>query len=144
MAKSARRPAPTEPVRKAVRTSEFESWSRTLNPEGQAKVEATIRRVLAGGPTLGRPLADVIHGSRVHKLKEARVDRGTRLLFAFDSNQNAVMLVGGDKTGKWNRWYGRMIDRAERLYAEHERSIGKEPHCLSQREAGRTSHQRSR
>jgi hypothetical protein len=27
------------------------------------------------------------------------------------------MLVGGDKTGKWNRWYPRNIELAERLYA---------------------------
>jgi hypothetical protein len=37
-----------------------------------------------------------------------------------------------------------MIKLAERLYADHERSIGKEPHCLSRREARRTSHHRSR
>jgi hypothetical protein len=115
-----------------------------LNAERRAKVEGALRRIIAGGPTLGRPRVDVIHGSRIHKLKEARIDRGMRVLFAFDSNQNAVMLVGGDKTGKWNRWYPRSIERAERLYDEHERSIGKEPRCLSQREAGRTSSQRSR
>jgi hypothetical protein len=86
----------------------------------------------------------VIHGSRVRKLKEARVDRGTRVLFAFDSNRSAVMLVGGDKTGKWNRWYPERIQLAERLYLEHERSIGKEARCLSRREAGRTSSQASR
>jgi pyruvate/2-oxoglutarate dehydrogenase complex dihydrolipoamide acyltransferase (E2) component len=31
------------------------------------------------------------------------------------------MLLGGDKTGKWNRWYPRNIERAKRLYDEHER-----------------------
>ena len=87
---------------------------------------------------------DVIHGSSVHKLKEARVERGIRVLFAFDSNRNAVMLVGGDKTGKWNRWYPPNIALAERLYREHERSIGKEPRCLSQRDSVRTSPARSR
>ncbi len=47
------------------------------------------------------------------RLKEARIDRGMRLLFAFDSNQNAVVLIGGDKTGKGNRWYPRKIEMAE-------------------------------
>lgn len=103
-----------------------------------------MSRVVAGGPTLGRPHVDVIHGSRLHKLKEARVDRGMRVLFAFDSNQNAVMLLGGDKTGKWKRWYPQKVRLAERLYANHERSIGKEPRCLSQREAGRAANGRSR
>jgi hypothetical protein len=136
---------PTEPrrfARKVVATGEFQRWSRTLDAERRAKVSGAISRIAAVGPTLGRPHVDVIHGSRVRKLKEGRVDRGMRVLFAFDSNQNAVMLVGGDKTGKWNRWYPQKIELAERLYADHERSIGKEPRCLSRREAGRTSHQR--
>ena len=80
----------------------------------------------------------------MRKLKEARVDRGTRVLFAFDSNRNPVMLVGGDKTGKWNRWYPQKIRLAERLYVDHERSIGKEARWLGQRDAGRTSTQISR
>lgn len=102
------------------------------------------RHILAGGPTLGRPHVDVIHGSRLHKLKEARIDRGARALFAFDSKGDAVMLVGGDKTGKWNRWYRPMIERAENLYVQHERSLGKEVQCLSHHGAGRTSSQISR
>lgn len=138
-----RRPTQHHP-RVALATGEFQRWSRTLDAERRAKVSGAIGRILAGGPTLGRPHVDVIHGSRIHKLKEARVDRGVRLLFAFDSNQNAVMLVGGDKTGTWNRWYPQKIALAERLYADHERSIGKEARCLSQREAGRRSSQRSR
>jgi len=127
-----------------VPTAEFQRWAASLTPELRAKVKGTINRVLAGGPTLGRPGVDVIHGSHLSKLKEARVDRGTRMLFAFDSNRNLVMLLGGDKTGKWNRWYPARIRLAERLYLDHERSIGKEVHCLSQREARRTSSQVSR
>lgn len=103
-----------------------------------------MKQIAVDGPTLGRPHVDVIKGSRVHKLKEARVDRGIRVLFAFDSNRNPVMLIGGDKTGKWNRWYPPMIRLAERLYLEHERNIGKEARCLTQRETHRTGSQISR
>lgn len=125
-------------------TAEFRRWSSTLDAERRSKVDGAIRGIVTGGPTRGRPHVDVIHGSRLRKLKEARVDRGIRVLFAFDSNQNVVILVGGDKTGKWNRWYPQKIQLAERLYADHERSIGKEPRCLTQREAARVSPQRSR
>lgn len=144
MAERGRQPAHPKRPREVVTTAEFQRWNRTLDDERRAKVSGAVSRIVSGGPTLGRPQVDVIHGSRVRKLKEARVDRGIRVLFAFDSNQRAVMLVGGDKTGKWNRWYPEKIRAAERLYLEHERSIGKEPRCLSQREAGRTSSQRSR
>jgi hypothetical protein len=130
--------------REILTTPEFEGWYRSLGAELKDTVGSAIARVAKEGPTLGRPRVDVIHGSRVRKLKEARVDRGTRLLFAFDSNQNLVMLVGGNKTGKWNRWYPPMIRLAERVYLDHERSIGKEARCLGRRDVGRTSSQMSR
>lgn len=119
--------SPPPRPRRVVRTDEFARWSQRLPAERQAKLEGAIRRVREGGPNLGRPHVDVIHGSKLHKLKEVRVDRGVRVLFAFDSKQDAVMLLGGDKTGKWNRWYPKMVQRAERLYREHERRNGKEP-----------------
>lgn len=125
-------------------TAEFRRWSSGLDPEQRAKLGATIARISRDGPTLGRPHVDVIRGSRIHKLKEARIDRSIRVLFAFDSNRRPVMLVGGDKAGKWNRWYPLKIRLAERLYLDHERSIGKEARWLTQREARRTSPQMSR
>lgn len=136
-----RRPIPAGEI---LATGEFERWFTALDAERRAKVAGALERIAIGGPTIGRPHVDVIHGSRVRKLKEGRIDRGTRVLFAFDSNRRAIMLVGGDKTGRWNRWYPQKIQLAERLYLEHERRIGKEPLCLSQRDAGRTSGQRSR
>jgi hypothetical protein len=138
--------SPSQPTRsrKVLRADAFDRWFTSLDVERKAKVSGALRRIALGGPTLGRPHVDVIHGSSLRKLKEARVDRGMRVLFAFDSNQDAVMLVGGDKTGKWNRWYPENVRLAERVYREHERSIGKEPRCLSQREAARTPSHRSR
>jgi hypothetical protein len=116
---------------KIVRTREFEQWFRSLSAERTNQVTAAMRRVANVGPVLGRPRVDSINGSRVHNLKELRLDDGVRVLFAFDPNRRAVMLVGGDKTGSWNRWYVRHIPIAERLYAEHLRSIGKGDRCLS-------------
>jgi hypothetical protein len=114
------------PVRRTVeRTEHFEGWEQTLHAEQRAKVAAAIARVVAGGPLMGRPHVDTLHGTSLAKLKEARVDHGTRLMFAFDSNQNVVMLLGGDKTGKWKHWYPHQIDHAKQLYADHERKNGK-------------------
>jgi hypothetical protein len=110
---------------------------RTLDTERRAKVAGAIAHMVAAGPTLGRPHVDTIHGSRVAKLKELRIDRGTRALFAFDSGRRPVMLVGGDKRGVWNRWYAPAIRTAEALYADHERRIGKEARCPSRRPAAR-------
>lgn len=137
-------PRGSRPERRLIKSTEFDRWQSSLDPERRAIVQAAIERVAEEGPTLGRPRVDVIHGSPVRKLKEARVERGVRVLFAFDSNRNAVMLVGGDKAGRWNRWYPPKVRLAERLLLDHERRIGKEPRCLSQREARSTSRPISR
>ncbi len=73
------------------------------------------------GPNLGRPYADTLKGSTVHNLKELRVPhrgRPLRVLFAFTPERTALLLVGGDKTGR-RRWYERAIRQAEAAYRHH-------------------------
>lgn len=114
-----------------VRTDEFRRWVAGLGAERRAQVEGAIHRVASIGPLLGRPRVDSIRDSRIHNLKELGIHDGVRILFAFDPNRRAVMLVGGNKTGRWDRWYHQFIPRAERLYSLHLRSIGKEDLCLT-------------
>src|SRR5207248_214925 len=51
-----------------------------------------------------------------------------RIFYAFDRERDAVLLIGGDKTGD-DRFYERMIPLAEQLFAEYLRerteAIGK-------------------
>ena len=42
-----------------------------------------------------------------------------RILYAFDSRRTAVLLLGGDKAGRWDSWYDRNVPIADRLFAEH-------------------------
>lgn len=127
----AERAAGNERVWAVVRTRDFERWFRGLDAERAIQVTAALRRVAKVGPVLGRPRVDSIKASRIRNLKELRVHGGVRVLFAFDPNRRAVMLVGGDKTGAWNRWYRQAVPNAERLYADHLRSIGKGNGCLN-------------
>ncbi len=80
-------------------------------------VTAAIDQLEADGPNLGRPLVDRIEDSKIHNLKELRPgSAGTsevRILFVFDPERQAVLLVAGDKTGRWNRWYDENIPVAE-------------------------------
>ncbi|MFE5595089.1 hypothetical protein [Streptomyces sp. NPDC056549] len=39
------------------------------------------------------------------------------MLFVFDPDRNAVILVGGDKSGNWQTWYPSAIKQAEAAYA---------------------------
>ena len=136
MAESRPQPGGAGGTWEVVRTPSYDAWLRSLGSERARQVSAAVLRVAKIGPTLGRPRVDSIRGSRVHNLKELRLSSGVRVLFAFDPNRRAVMLAGADKTGKWDRWYRKMIPVAERNYAEHLRSLGKgNQHCLSQRPA---------
>lgn len=85
-----------------------------------------IDQLRKGGPNLGRPAVDRIKRSRHHNMKELRSKgQHLRVLFIFDPNRNAVLLVGGDKTNNWKRWYERNIKRADALYDTHLRDMGK-------------------
>lgn len=55
--------------REAITTADFDRWYQGLNPELRAHVREAIDHIV------------------------------TRVLFAFDSNRNPIMLLGGDKTG---------------------------------------------
>ena len=38
-----------------------------------------------------------------------------RVLFMFDPRRQAILLLGGDKSGQWERWYIEAIPEAEGL-----------------------------
>ena len=81
------------------------------------------RQLREDGPSLGRPLVDRLKGSRIHHLKELRPgSRGRseiRIIFAFDPARSALLLLGDDKAGNWERWYRDNVPVAERLYLDY-------------------------
>jgi hypothetical protein len=104
-------------------TSEVGAWLDGLqvtDAKTADLVDDAIYALSRSGPTLGRPLVDTITGSEIKNLKELRPgSSGTseiRILFVFDPWRSAILLVAGDKSGKWTRWYTEAIPRAERLY----------------------------
>jgi hypothetical protein len=42
-----------------------------------------------------------------------------RILYAFDFRRKAILLLGGDKAGRWDTWYDQNVPVADRLFAEH-------------------------
>ena len=75
------------------------------------------------GPSLGRPLADSIVGSTYRNMKELRTGSSgrseVRILFAFDPERKAILLVAGDKAGNWQKWYRTNIPLADERYRQH-------------------------
>ncbi|WP_322762142.1 type II toxin-antitoxin system RelE/ParE family toxin [Frankia sp. Cr2] len=92
-------------------------------PHSADLVEDAIDRLALAGPTLGRPLVDRIKNARHHNMKELRPgSAGTseiRILFAFDPVRRAVLLIAGDKSGNWQRWYKTAIPTADERYDRH-------------------------
>jgi hypothetical protein len=102
-----------------------ETWFLKLcesDPATAALVEHAIDRLAEAGPGLGRPLVDTLEHSRLSNLKELRPgSRGRseiRILLVFDPDRQAILLVAGDKAGRWSRWYQEAIPLAERRYAD--------------------------
>jgi hypothetical protein len=106
-------------------TDEFEQWWATLEEEEQEAIDAAVELLQERGPALGRPLADNVHQSRHANMKELRPVQAIRILFAFDPRRVAILLIGGDKRGTWNRWYDEMVPIADALYDQHLAETGK-------------------
>jgi len=103
-------------------TDEFEEWFVYLDRRVRACIIAVVEMLVEEGPQLGRPHADRISGSRFHNMKELRPrgpGKNCRILFIFDPEREAILLLGGDKTDKWEVWYKEAIPEAEKLYESY-------------------------
>lgn len=109
---------------------EFDAWLDAISEASQEKVAALVRLLKQHGPSLGRPYADRIKGSKYKNLKELRptskTDEALRILFYFDKRRDAVLLVGGDKAGNWSHWYDENIPVAEQRIREHLQKLADE------------------
>ena len=91
-----------------------------LDEESYLLVAAALDELEEKGPTLGRPFVDTLKGSKHHNMKELRPLGGNiRIVFAFDPERHAILLVAGDKTGRWSEWYDTNIPIADDLYDKH-------------------------
>jgi len=102
---------------------EFQTWLESLDQETYNRVLAAADILREEGPSLGRPLVDTVKGSRFANMKELRPPapgrKTIRVLFVFDPDRQAILLVGGDKTNNWEKWYTRNIPVADARFARH-------------------------
>ena len=94
-----------------------------LAQDVQDALLATVSLLVTYGPTLGRPHADTLAGSKHANMKEPRFgadDGAWRVAFAFDPQRQAILLVAGDKAGVAQaRFYKGLITRADARFAQH-------------------------
>ncbi len=108
----------------------IEEWLKSSNDSTYDQVMAALRVLASVGPALGRPLVDTIIGSRHNNMKELRPGSSgrseVRILFAFDPTRRAVLLLAGDKQGRWDKWYRKNIPVADDRYDEHLEGLRKQ------------------
>jgi hypothetical protein len=109
-------------------SDEFGAWWEGLT-EGEQEDIAPVVNVLAElGPSLRRPYSGTIEGSRHANMKELVIQhagRPYRVLYAFDPRRNAILLIGGDKSGN-SKWYEEYVPRADKIFDEHLEQLKKE------------------
>lgn len=115
--------------------SYIETWLDNQDSVTVAHIFAAFEILEAEGPNLGRPLVDTLKHTSLKNLKEIRpVSPGEteiRILFAFDSVRQAIMLIAGDKAAgknrkeKWDGWYKTAIPKAEELFRKHQDELRK-------------------
>lgn len=102
-------------------TDEFGDWWTGLGDAERESIAVIVGLLECEGPGLRHPHTSGINGSRHEHMRELRIQhagRPYRVLFAFDPRRCAILLIGGDKTGK-DRWYEEHVPIADRLYDDH-------------------------
>jgi hypothetical protein len=100
---------------------DFAAWLARLDADLRNEILAHANLLREHGPQLGRPHVDTLEGSAFTNMKELRVQfRGDpwRILFAFDPNRAAILLVGGNKRGD-KRWYKKHLPIADERFRRH-------------------------
>lgn len=102
---------------------EFEPEFDVLDEAVQDELLARAKLLQQFGPSLGRPWADTLKGSRHANLKELRFDASNgawRVAFAFDPRRRGILLVAGDKSGtSEQRFYRALIEKADARLDSH-------------------------
>lgn len=101
-------------------TGEFEDWFMELPDLDAVAVDRVVGLLERLGVTLGHPYSSEVKGTSV-AMRELRVQSGgrpLRVFYAFDPLRQAVLLLGGEKTGD-DRFYETFVPRAEKLWMQY-------------------------
>jgi hypothetical protein len=119
----------TTPAATVYATDEFAEWYDGLEERHRERVAACVDLLEQMGITLGFPYSSAIEGSDL-ALRELRVQshgHAMRVFYAFDPRRDAIVLIGGDKTGvSKDRFYREYVPQAERILREYLAEIEEE------------------
>jgi hypothetical protein len=101
----------------------FAAEAKAFARATQLEIAALAGLLRRFGPQLRRPHCDTLNGSKHANMKELRftlADGEWRIAFAFDPKRQAILLVGGSKSGKSERqFYKDLIRIADERFSAH-------------------------
>lgn len=111
-----------------VAADEFAEWFLGLNARDANAVDRVVGLLRQMGVALRFPYTSAIAGAR-HSIRELRVQSGgnpLRILYAFDPARQAVLLIGGNKSGD-DSFYDEMVPLADSIFEAYlaNRAFGK-------------------
>ncbi len=103
-----------------VATDEFAEWWEDLDGSEAADVARVVDLLELQGTELGFPYSSALKdtGFAIRELRIQSKGRPFRVFYAFDPWRQAVLLIGGDKTGE-DRFYETFIPKAERIWEQY-------------------------
>ena len=105
-----------------IATDEFVAWFDGLEDIHVDPVIVAVTKLEQAGVALGHPASSAINGASF-ALRELRIKssgHALRVSYAFDPRRNAVLIIGGDKTGQnSDDFYEEMIRKSERLWKDY-------------------------
>jgi hypothetical protein len=111
-------------------SAQVKAWLDGLDERSHDAIAADVLVLEEIGPRLGRPYVDTLADSRHPNLKELRTHYGHhqyRIAFAFDPKRQAILLLGGDKTGaNQRRFYKDLIRQADAILDRHIAELAKQ------------------
>ena len=116
-----------------IATDEFVAWwsdPEQVDEQCKKAIYAAVELLEREGVALRFPYQSAIEGSKYafRELRKAAGPHVIRIIYAFDPDRDAVLIIGGDKAGD-NRFYERIIPKAEAIWEQYlrEREVDKEP-----------------
>ena len=103
-----------------VTTDEFADWFATLDDDQRKAVVHIVALLELKGLTLAYPHSSALKGTHYpfRELRSQRYSTALRIVYAHDPHRDAVLVIGGDKTGN-TRFYEEIIPRAESIWKEY-------------------------
>jgi hypothetical protein len=108
-------------------SDEFRNWFVGLTDAQRISIARKIDLLEQVGPSLGRPDADNLKGSRYPNMKELIVQHAGdayRIPFAFDPRRVGILLLGGRKADK--KWYKSAVAAADNIYKRYLKELEEE------------------